>query len=384
MVNPNADRLSAQRYAERLARVAERLRASAAAALLAGPGADLEWLIGYDAPALERLTMLVLPAEGQPTVVVPRLELEIAGRAQAVQAGHVRAVAWMETEDPLRYVAAALGSTTGELLVSDHLWASFVLRLQAAFPGTSLGLASTVLGEMRMIKDAEEIELMRRAAHAADRVVAAIAGGRLVGRTESDVAREVRERLVDEGHQLASFWTVAAGENSAAPHHSDSARRIAAGEPVVFDIGGRLGGYCSDITRTIWVRGDDGSGPDDEFVRIHDIVERANQAGREAVHAGVACEAVDRAAREVISAEGYGDQFLHRTGHGIGLEVHEDPYIVAGNEESLAVGQAFSVEPGIYLEGRYGARIEDIVVCSPGGADVLNQAPRSLLVVGGR
>jgi Xaa-Pro aminopeptidase len=198
------------------------------------------------------------------------------------------------------------------------------------------------------------------------------------------VAREVRERLVDEGHELASFWTVAAGENSAAPHHSDSSRSIRAGEPVLFDIGGRLGGYCSDITRTIWVRGEDGSGPDDEFARIHGVVERANEAGREAVHAGVTCAAVDRAAREVISAEGYGDRFLHRTGHGIGLEVHEDPYIVAGNEESLAAGEAFSVEPGIYLEGRYGARIEDIVVCRSHGADVLNEAPRSLLVVGGR
>jgi Xaa-Pro aminopeptidase len=384
MVDPSADRLTSLRYAERIERAAERLRASSAAALLAGPGADLEWLIGYDAPALERMTMLALPAEGEPTLVVPRLELGIARRAPAVQAGTVRAVAWAETEDPLRHLAAALGSTTGELLISDRLWASFVLRIQAAFPGTSLGLASTVLAEMRMIKDAEEIELLRRAAHAADRVVAGIAAGRLVGRSESDVAREVRERLVDEGHELASFWTVAAGENSAAPHHSDSDRRIRAGEPVVLDIGGRLGGYCSDITRTLWVRGEDGSGPDDEFVRIHGVVERANQAGREAVHAGVACAEVDRAAREVISAEGYGDHFLHRTGHGIGLEVHEDPYIVAGNEEPLAAGQVFSVEPGIYLEGRYGARIEDIVVCGPRGADVLNEAPRSLLVVGGR
>ena len=376
--------LSAPRYAERIDRVAERLRASSAAALLAGPGADLEWLIGYDAPALERMTMLALPAEGEPTLVVPQLELGIARRAPAVQAGQVRAVAWAETEDPLRHLAAALGSATGELLISDRLWASFVLRIQAAFPGASLGLASTVLREMRMIKDAEEIELLRRAAHAADRVVAAIAAGRLVDRTESDVAREVRERLVDEGHELASFWTVAAGENSAAPHHSDSDRRIRAGEPVVLDIGGRLRGYCSDITRTIWVRGEDGSGPDDEFVRIHGVVERANQAGREAVHAGVTCGEVDRAAREVISAEGYGDQFLHRTGHGIGLEVHEDPYIVAGNEEPLTAGQAFSVEPGIYLEGRYGTRLEDIVVCGPRDADVLNEAPRSLLVVGGR
>ena len=376
--------LTAGRYAERLALVGERLRASGSAALLAGPGADLEWLIGYDAHPSERLTMLVVPAEGAPVLVVPRLEQEIAGRGPATRGGQVRLTAWGETEDAVDQVSSAVGDATGDVLVSDRLWATFVLRLEDAFAGRTLGLASSVLREMRMVKDAEEVELLREAARAADRVVAAIVAGRLVGRTESDVAREVRERLVDEGHEAASFWTVAAGQHTAAPHHSDSAREIGPGEPLLLDLGGRLSGYCSDITRTVWIRGEDGSGPDPGFVSLYEAVERSSEAARQQVRSGIAVEAVDRAAREVIEEAGYGEQFIHRTGHGIGLEVHEDPYIVTGNTELLVPGHAFSVEPGIYFEGRYGARIEDIVVCTEAGAQVLNQAPRSLLIVEGR
>jgi Xaa-Pro aminopeptidase len=281
-------------------------------------------------------------------------------------------------------VAGALPTPRPDrLLVSDTLWASFILRIQHAFRGATLEPASRLLAPLRAVKDREEVELLREAAHAADRVVGAIASGRLVGRTERDVAREVRERLVDEGHDVPSFWTVASGENTAAPHHSDSDRMIRAGEPLLLDIGGRLGGYSSDITRTVWVGGDDGTGPDEEFRRLYAVVDEAQVAGRAAARPGVPCEAVDAAARAVVESAGYGERFLHRTGHGIGLEVHESPYLVAGNDEPLAAGHAFSVEPGIYLEGRYGARIEDIVVCTDDGPDTLNDAPRELLTVRG-
>jgi Xaa-Pro aminopeptidase len=250
-------------------------------------------------------------------------------------------------------------------------------------PDAAFGLASSILGELRAVKDADEIELLRRAAHAADRVVAQIAAGRLVGRSEADVAREVRDRLVAEGHDEAAFWTVAAGPNSASPHHEPGPRVIEAGEPVVIDIGGHLEGYASDITRTIWVTGDDGQGPPDEFVRLYDVLAEAQRVGREAVQPGKACEEIDRASRRVIADAGFGANFIHRTGHGIGLEVHEDPYLVEGNAAPLQPGHAFSVEPGIYFEDRYGARIEDIVVCTAGGGDTLNQASRELLVVRG-
>jgi Xaa-Pro aminopeptidase len=264
------------------------------------------------------------------------------------------------------------------------LWASHVLALQAALPEAVFGLASKVLRKLRMTKDADEIDLLRQAARAADRVVEAIAAGPLVGRTEEDVAREVRERLLDEGHEVAAFAIVGSGPNSASPHHGASGRLIQAGEPIVLDIGGALGGYGSDITRTLWVTGGDPSrGPDEEYLRLFGLVREANAAATAAVWPGVPAEEIDRVARRIITEGGYGEFFTHRTGHGIGLEAHEEPYLVAGNREALQVGHAFSVEPGIYVDGRYGARIEDIVICSQDGPDVLNRLSRDLWVVAG-
>jgi Xaa-Pro aminopeptidase len=235
-----------------------------------------------------------------------------------------------------------------------------------------------------MVKDADEIELLRLAGAAADRVVDQIASGRLVGRTEADVAREVRERLLAEGHELAEFAIVASGPNSASPHHEASDRVIAAGEPIVLDIGGALGGYGSDTTRTLWVTGgDEAKGPTEEFRHLFAVLLAAQLAATAAVRPGVAAEAIDRTARAIIDGEGYAENFFHRTGHGIGLEGHEEPYLVAGNTLPIGAGMAFSIEPGIYLPGRYGARIEDIVVCGPTGPIVLNNEPRELRVVSG-
>ena len=368
--------------------------------MLVGVGADLQWLTGYGAKELERLTMLIIPAAGRSTLVVPRLERAASEAAPAVGAELVDVVTWEETEDPFELVAArleasdsrpeiqlgALGGAWGRLgglLVSDRLWATFLLRLQSVVPDAAFGLASAVLGPLRAIKDAEEIELLRQAAHAADRVVEAIAHGRLVGRTEADVAREVRDRLVDEGHDFAGFWIIASGPNSASPHHEPVDRVIGAGESIVVDIGGSLGGYCSDITRTVWVTGDADARPTDEFTKLYDTLQRAQAASTAAVKPGVECQEIDRAARAIIADAGMGELFIHRTGHGIGLEGHEDPYLVEGNTALLEEGNAFSIEPGIYVDGRHGARIEDIAVCGADGADVLNQVTRDLFVVRG-
>jgi Xaa-Pro aminopeptidase len=241
-----------------------------------------------------------------------------------------------------------------------------------------------VLRDLRMIKDPDEIALLREAAHAADRVIARIAAGPLVGRTEADVAAQVRELLIAEGHDTAEFQIVGSGPNSASPHHEASDRVIQAGEPIVLDIGGTLGGYASDVTRTLWVTGGDAAnGPDEQFRHLFGVLHSAQSKATAAVRPGVSCESIDAAAREVIEAEGYGEGFFHRTGHGIGLDGHEDPYLVAGNELPLRSGMAFSVEPGIYLPGTYGARIEDIVVCGEAGPISLNEAPRELMVVDG-
>jgi Xaa-Pro aminopeptidase len=379
-------------YAHRLARVQEALRADEADAMLVGVGPELEWLLGYAATGLERLNLLVVPAEGAVSLVVPRLEAPAARAAGGVAGGSTSLAIWDETDDPFALAAAVLpapargatGAQERRLLVSDGLRAAFLLRLQSAIRGARWQLASSLVGPLRRAKSAEEVSLLRAAAHAADRTILGLISGRLVGRSEADIAREVRERLVAEGHDTAAFWIVASGPNTASPHHEPGAREVRAGEPLLLDIGGRLGGYCSDITRTVWVSDHDGStGPDDGFRRLYGLVEEAQAAGRAAARPGVALQDLDRAARNVIEAGGYGPHFVHRLGHGIGLEVHEEPYLVEGARGPLLRGDAFSVEPGIYLEGRHGARIEDIVVCTDDGADVLNHAGRALLVVSG-
>jgi Xaa-Pro aminopeptidase len=268
--------------------------------------------------------------------------------------------------------------------VDAALPARHLLALQAALAGRRFGLASEVLRDLRIVKAGDEIDLLRRAAHAADAVVARIAAGPLLGRAEAEISRQVRDLLIDEGHEEASFAIVASGPNGASPHHGAGERRIAPGDPIVLDIGGTVDGYGSDITRMLWVTGADGAvAPTAEFLEVFDLVRAANANATAAVRPGARCGDLDAIARGTIRDGGFGDAFIHRLGHGIGLEAHEDPYLVAGNDEPLTVGNAFSIEPGIYLDGRFGARIEDIVVCGPDGADVLNEAPRELLVVPG-
>ena len=376
--------IPAIRFAERIERARAAVRARGLDALLVGVGPDLVYLAGYAALPLERLTMLVLPADGPVTLLVPRLEAAPARSCPAAGVAAVAVATWEETEDAVACVRDLLPAAPARVGVSDRLWALHLLRLQAVLPGVAFEPASLTLRELRIVKDADEIALLRLAAQAADRVVHEIAHGRLVGRTEADVAREVRDRLVAEGHDSAEFAIVGSGPNSASPHHEASERVIRAGEPIVLDIGGPLGGYGSDITRTLWVTGGDPAcGPDDEFLRLFAVLRAAQAEATHAVRPGVAAERIDLVARELISAAGHGPHFIHRTGHGIGLEGHEDPYIVAGNAEELRPGMAFSVEPGIYLEGRYGARIEDVVVCGEDGPIVLNETPRDLFVVTG-
>ena len=382
--------IPAARYRERLAAAQSLGREAGLVALLVGVGADLRYLTGYPAMPLERLTILVIPTTGDWALVVPRLEATPARACPPAAAGDLPVVTWEEADDAHALVAAmvrdaAHGSSDDlRIAVSDDLPARHLLRLQERLGGAGLRLASPILGRLRIVKDADEIDLLTKAAHAADRVVAQIAGGRLVGRTEADVARDVRARLIAEGHEEAHFAIVGSGPNSASPHHEASDRIIEAGEPIVLDIGGTIDGYGSDITRTLWVTGGDPeNGPDERFRQLFDVLYEAQAAATRAVRPGVTPEAVDHAARRPIEVAGYGESFFHRTGHGIGLEGHEDPYIMAGNGEPLREGMAFSVEPGIYLVGEYGARIEDIVVCGPDGPIALNEAPRELYVVDG-
>ncbi|HEY7937041.1 MAG TPA: Xaa-Pro peptidase family protein [Candidatus Limnocylindrales bacterium] len=392
MTAPGRPRVPPARFAERIAEAARLSAEAGLDACLIGVGADLRYLTGYAAMPLERLTMLAVPARGSAFLVVPRLEVSSARSSPAVAAGHLEVITTDETEDAVAVLVARLATELGlgggairRLAVSDRLWASFLLRFEAAVPAAAFELASSIIRQLRMAKDAEEVALLRLAAEAADRVIGQVAHGRLIGRSEAEVAREIRERLVDEGHELAEFAIVGSGPNSASPHHEASERPIRAGEPIVLDIGGSLDGYTSDTTRVLWVTGGDPAlGPDTEFLRLFGVLREAQAAASAAVRPGIACQELDATARSIIDAAGYGPHFFHRLGHGIGLEAHEDPYLVEGNPEPLRPGFAFSVEPGIYLEGRYGARLEDIVVCGPTGPLILNQSPLDLQVVDGR
>jgi Xaa-Pro aminopeptidase len=349
------------------------MEAAGVDALLLSLGADLPWLSGYEAMPLERLTMMVVPVDAAATLVVPVLEAPRVEPDDAV----FELRPWAEEEDPVAIVAGLVGSRP-RLAVSDRTWATFVLGLQEALPAAAWSQASTVTGPLRAVKDEAEIDALAAASAAADRVAADLLGGSLplIGRTEAEVSADIGRRLVAEGHQRVNFAIVGSGPNSASPHHEPGPRRIGAGEAVVCDFGGSMAGYCSDITRTVFT-----GAPPGEFVDVYDVLEEAQAASVATARVGTPCAAVDAAARVPITDAGFGDAFWHRTGHGIGLEEHEDPYIVAGNDAPLVPGHAFSVEPGIYLAGRFGARIEDIVVATPGGPRALNRADHSLTVV---
>ena len=375
------------RYSERLEGCRELIAERGFGALLIGVGPDLRYLSGFVGEPMERMTLLVVPYEGPVSFVVPRLEAAKAGATPLVSAGAAAVVAFEETDDVAALVAGLISGAGTDparpIGLSDRLWAAHVLRLQRALIDRRFESASAVMRDLRSVKDADETRILRLAAAAADRTVDAIAAGPLVGRTEAEVSREIRARLVEEGHDVADFAIVGSGPNSASPHHEATDRVIAAGEPVVLDIGGSLGGYCSDTTRTIWVAGEARIEPDREFRRVYDLVREAQARAVAAVRPGVPAQQIDSAAREVIAAAGCGDYFTHRTGHGIGLEVHEDPYIVAGNATAVGPGMAFSVAPGIYLPGRWGVRLEDIVMCTESGVEVLNRSGLDLRAVRG-
>jgi Xaa-Pro aminopeptidase len=371
--------------ADRVARAQRAAGAAGLDALLVSPGPDLRYLTGYAALPLERLTCLVAPAEGDPFLVVPLLEKPAAEASPAGALG-IEIVGWAETEDPYALIhqrlrqALAARAGGGRVGLDNHMWAEKVLAFRDALPGTGQELAGGVLGELRMRKSPAEVEALRRAGAAIDSVHASMGEWLRAGRTEAEVARDIADAIVAAGHVTADFVIVGSGPNGASPHHEVSERVIAAGEPVVVDIGGTTeDGYCSDSTRNYVVGGE----PDAGYRKLYEVLLAAQRAQCEAVRPGITAEELDAVGRDRIAEAGYGEYFIHRTGHGIGLETHEEPYIVAGSARALEPGMAFSIEPGIYLPGEYGARIEDIAVCTAEGGERLNLTPRELVVLPG-
>ena len=350
------------------------------AAVVITPGADLRYVSGYNAKPLERLTALVVPVVGEPFMVAPELEGHEA-RSSAFGAAGGEVLTWGETADPFAIVAERInGLPEGSVAVDDHMWAERVLRLRSLLIDREQITAGGLLKAMRLVKTDAEIEYLQEAASAIDAVHAQVPAILRPGMTEAEAGALIADAILKAGHVSVDFVIVGSGPNGASPHHSVSDRVMQAGDPVVVDIGGTMpSGYCSDCTRT-YVLGE----PSDEYQAAYNVLLDAQQQARALVAPGRTCESIDAKARAVMAAASLDDAplaeyFIHRIGHGIGLESHEEPYLVQGNADPLEQGMAFSVEPGFYVAGKYGARIEDIVVCTDTGVRSLNARPRELV-----
>ncbi len=372
----SSDSAPADIFLDRITRARSTMVAAGIDVLLLSVGSDLPYLSGYQAMPLERLTMLVVPRDGEATMVIPRLEAP-----RVVERPDVfTIVPWDETDDPVALVASLAGRPA-VAAIGDTMWARFLVDLLGHWPtSTTRYVRSTsVMNALRMRKDAAEIAALQAAGAAADRVAAQLHAGQiaLVGRTEAQVSADISARLIAEGHDVVNFAIVAAGENAASPHHHAGDRVIGQGEIVLTDFGGTMNGYCSDITRCVFT-----GQPTAEIAQAYAVLHEAQAAGVAAGVVGAPCQDVDRAARAVIADAGFGQYFIHRTGHGIGMEAHEDPYMVEGNELPIQAGHAFSVEPGIYVAGKWGMRLEDIVVATDDGPSAMNHADHSLVSIG--
>ncbi|MFB9316198.1 aminopeptidase P family protein [Cryptosporangium minutisporangium] len=342
--------------------------------ILATPGPDLLYLTGYAPVAVtERLTLLIVPADGDPTLIVPTLERPDAEAAPAAERLIVRD--WGDGSDPYRLAAGVLDAG-GRYAISDSAWALQLLGLQAQLPGTGFAPLTTALPMLRAVKDADELQRLAAAATAADLTYGEILSVRFAGRRENEVARDLADLLTKHGHSQVDFTVVGSGPNGANPHHEAGDRVMRVGDTVVLDFGGLKAGYGSDTTRTVSI-----GEPSAEVRHVHEVVRQAQEAAFVAVYPGVTCEAIDRVARQVITEAGYGPHFVHRTGHGIGLTTHEPPYIVEGEKQPLEPGMCFSIEPGVYLPGHFGVRIEDIVTVTRDGGQRLNETSHALAVV---
>jgi len=369
-----ARQFTAEDFTHRMERAAAQAGEAGLTGVLVTPGPDLLYFTGYQPIAItERITMLAIHASGGAAMIVPILERPDAEGAPGSAA--VSLADWKDGSDPYAATAELL-DPSGRYAISDAAWAMHVLGLQQALPRSSYVSMTSTLPMLRAIKDEDELERLSAAGEAADASFEQIATGQFAGRPESAVAADLAGFLRDHGHSQVDFTVVGSGPNGANPHHEMSERVIEDGDMVVLDFGGLKDGYGSDTTRTVHV-----GEPTDEEREVHELVRRAQQAGFETVRPGVECQEVDRAARKVIDDAGYGEYFIHRTGHGIGLTTHEPPYMVEGETHELEPGMCFSIEPGVYLPGRFGVRIEDIVTVTADGGRRLNNTGREIRIV---
>ncbi|WKD59308.1 M24 family metallopeptidase [Corynebacterium caspium] len=368
-------------YQQRLDKAVQLCRQKNLAGLIISTGAELAYLTGSWLSTHERLTALVVPAYGPALIVVPATDAQDL-KLSAVPELPISVRPWSDGENPHELVATALraGLTASQEMPSliglgESLTTNHVLRLQALLPEFEAVLAATALKDLFMRKDSAEIEELRQVAKAIDTVHAQVPALLQAGRTEAEVAADIEQLILIE-HREVDFIIVGSGPNGANPHHSFSDRVLEDGDIVVVDIGGTYGvGYHSDCTRTYRVGG---APQPEEIPAAYRVLKEAQEAAVQAIRPGVKAAEIDAVARDILTAAGYGEQFFHRVGHGIGLSTHEEPFIMAGNELILEPGMAFSVEPGVYFEGKWGARIEDIVVVTTDGCERLNNNSRDI------
>ena len=366
-------------YRERIRRLAAAMPAHELEAVVLLPGPNLRYYTGLSFHLMGRPTLAVITPDRPPLLVVPELE-----RSKA-EANTIGASVQTYGEDPAARLAAfrnasqtiGLGRRRTGVEPLRMRWLEERL-LEEAAPGLQMASAEAALEPLRAEKSVEELEAIRRAIAVAQAALIETIPLVRPGVTEIDLASELMLRLLRAGSEseLPFAPIVASGPNSALPHAVPTARRLQPGDLVILDWGATVDGYISDLTRTYSI-----GRVDPELQQIHAIVAEANSAGRAAAGPGVACRAVDAAARSIIEAAGYGAAFLHRTGHGIGLEAHEAPYLRADNDARLRPGMTFTVEPGIYLDGRGGVRVEDNVVVTEAGAETLSSLPRELRII---
>lgn len=370
-------------YGERLERARAAMQDQGLDYMLVGPSADLLYLIGSHQKSSERLALLVVPREGPACMVLPAFE----ARSLPPLPPAMQVVTWGESDNPARILASMLangshshpGGLECTIGVSDRVWSVFLLQLEAELPRAAFTRAAGVLSALRQVKTPEETTLLRHSGAMADEVFAEISTRRFSGRSEKEIGREIAAMLKERGLEIEGLPIVASGPNSASPHHHTGERAMQPGDVVVLDFGGTADGYYSDITRTVFVG--TAPAPDSEEAKVYGLVKEAQEAAVQAARPGMSGEGLDAVARDILDRSGYGEHFIHRLGHGIGLDGHEPPYLVKGNAALLGARMAFSIEPGLYLPGKFGVRIEDVVVLGEGGAERMNNVTREVVVV---
>ncbi|MTI47388.1 M24 family metallopeptidase [Sporosalibacterium faouarense] len=363
-------------YKFRLDYVREKMKKEDIDGIVLFPSSNLYYMTGFKTFPEGRLLLAVLPVEGEPFFVAPKLYESQIKKDSYYQ----EMILWKDEENPyevLKNTMEEKGIDKSKLAVDDTMWAEQLLHMAEVLPEQEFVPLGNMLNGLRLIKSQEEIEKIQKSSDIVDGVIEELKKYIKPGMTEIEVAAFMEFEMRKRGSEGPSFDTiVGSGINGALPHYNAGQKKIESGEFVVLDFGATYEGYCSDTTRTLAV-----GEPSEKMKEVYNIVKEAQELGVKTARPGIKAKEVDKAVRNYIEEKGYGEYFTHRTGHGLGLQVHEDPYISGVSEIVLETGMVFSIEPGIYLEGEFGVRIEDIVVVTEDGCERFNKTSKELTII---